>query len=216
MEFLIFQLIILLFSVVIHELSHGYVAEYLGDNTARDAGRLTLNPIKHLDMFGSIILPLLLFATGSSFIIGWAKPIPYNPRRLTKDHKYGPLKIALAGPLSNVLMALVFGLILRFSFPYIPDFTIMALGFIVMLNILLAVFNLLPIPPLDGSKIFSVLLPQKYSYFIQSIGIGGIMIVFLFLILFGGIIFQLTSFFSELIMGQIAWASFINLIGPAF
>lgn len=211
--FLAFQLLILLFSVVIHEVSHGYMAEQLGDPTARLAGRLTLNPLKHLDMWGSVIIPILLVVTGSSFIIGWAKPVPYNPFRLTKDLKYGPLKVALAGPASNVAIALVFGFILRFAHQTLPEVAILLLGFIVLINILLAVFNMIPIPPLDGSKILTVLFP-RYALQIQSIGLIGIFLVLIFLFLFAGVIFGLTSFFSKLIVGSEVWQRFlISLMG---
>ena len=100
----IFSLVILIFSVIIHELAHGYTAYSLGDPTAKYAGRLTLNPLKHLDLFGSILLPLLLFISGSSILIGWAKPVPVNHYNF-KDQKWGPLKVAFAGPLSNIILA---------------------------------------------------------------------------------------------------------------
>src|SRR5271157_1248941 len=138
----IFSLIVLLFSVIIHELAHGYVAYSLGDPTAKYAGRLTLNPLKHLDPFGSIILPLLLFIAGSPFLFGWAKPVPINPYNFT-DKKYGEIKVSIAGPASNLLLAIFFGLILRF----IPSGIILnnpgieiAFGYIVAINIWLAVF----------------------------------------------------------------------------
>ncbi|MEK7076964.1 MAG: site-2 protease family protein, partial [Patescibacteria group bacterium] len=102
MEIFIFQLLVLVFSVMIHEISHGYMAERLGDPTARLAGRLTLNPLKHLDPFGSVLLPFLLYYFGSPVLLGWAKPVPYNPYNLHKDYQHGPLKVALAGPLSNI------------------------------------------------------------------------------------------------------------------
>src|SRR5882672_8661163 len=105
----IFSLIVLLFSVIIHELAHGYVAQSLGDPTAKYAGRLTLNPLKHLDPFGSILLPLLLFITGSPFLVGWAKPVPINPYNF-RDQQWGGLKVAIAGPFSNISLAAVFGL----------------------------------------------------------------------------------------------------------
>ena len=105
----IFQFAILIFSVIIHEVSHGYAAERLGDPTARLAGRLTMNPIPHIDLFGSIILPLLFFLTNSPILLGWAKPVPYDPRNL-REQRYGPLKVALAGPGSEILLFLIFGL----------------------------------------------------------------------------------------------------------
>ena len=187
----IFSLIILLFSVVIHELAHGSVANSLGDPTAKYEGRLTLNPLKHLDMFGSIILPLLLlFATaGQGPVFGWAKPVPINPYNF-KDQKWGSLKVALAGPLSNFALALVFGLLLRFA-PYgllaqAPGIFLM-FSFIVQINIMLAIFNLVPIPPLDGSHIFLELLPRQFDrlkLFVRQYGLY----LLLFFIFFGGLI----------------------------
>ena len=113
-----------LYSVIIHEISHGLMAQSMGDTTARDAGRLTLNPIKHLDLFGSILLPLMLIVIRSPFLFGYAKPVPYNPLNLS-DQKYGPAKVAIAGPLSNFILAILFGLVLRFLpdsvGPLLPD-----------------------------------------------------------------------------------------------
>ena len=170
----IFLIAILIFSVVIHEVSHGAVANYLGDPTARYAGRLTLNPIKHLDPIGSVLVPLFLVLIGSQFLIGWAKPVPVNPFNF-RDQKYGSAKVALAGPGSNLAVALVFGLTLRF-FPEIAVTPGLALifGYIVFINILLAVFNLLPVPPLDGSHILFTFLPQgfeKARVFLSQFGI---------------------------------------------
>lgn len=163
---LIFQLAVLIFSVMIHEVSHGYVADYLGDPTARLAGRLNLNPLNHLDVFGSIILPLTFYVlSGGTFIFGWAKPVPYNPYNLKNPLKGGAL-IAAAGPASNFILALVFGLAIRaMSF---LNFTALAplyvlFGAIVFVNILLGVFNLVPIAPLDGSKVLYALLPNSQS-----------------------------------------------------
>lgn len=163
MEYL-FLILILLFSIVIHEVSHGTMALYLGDPTAKYAGRLTLNPIKHLDPIGSIILPLFLILmaklTGGGIIFGWAKPVPINPYNF-RDQKYGSAKVALAGPGANLAIALFFGLALRF-FPVISAFPGLDLMFsyIVYINILLAIFNLLPVPPLDGSHILFTFLPS--------------------------------------------------------
>lgn len=164
---IIFQLVVLMCSVIIHEISHGYVAEYLGDSTARVAGRLTINPLKHLDLFGSVLLPLLLALAGQP-IIGWAKPVPYNPYNL-KDPKRGGGLIALAGPLSNLLIAFVLGLAVR-------AVQVMSLGatlqgalltemlvVAVTINVVLAIFNLLPIPPIDGSKVVTLILPRRWQ-----------------------------------------------------
>lgn len=165
--FLIFQLVVLIFSVMIHEISHGAVAYQLGDPTAKKLGRLTLNPLKHLDPIGSIILPLsLFFLSGGNFIIGWAKPVPYNPLNL-KNPRSGSALIGIAGPISNFIIAVIFGLLIRLlSVSGGSELSVtLAILFnsIVILNILLAVFNLMPIPPLDGSSILFAFLPEKYN-----------------------------------------------------
>lgn len=157
----VFWIVALLYSVVIHEVSHGAVAYSLGDPTAKNLGRLTLNPIKHLDMFGSILLPFVSFLLGG-FIIGYAKPVPYNPINLS-DKKYGPAKVAIAGPASNVALAILFGLTLRFlpdvfSTSLIPEL----LSVVVILNLTLAIFNLFPIPPLDGHWLLLTFLPARF------------------------------------------------------
>lgn len=202
MEILIFQLIVLIFSVIIHEVAHGWMADYLGDPTAKLAGRLTLNPLKHLEWFGSFLLPLFLFLIHSPFIFGWAKPVPYNPNLLVKDYKYGPLKVALAGPFTNLGVALIFGLILRFSSGILPATTVWLLSFVIFLNILLAVFNLIPLPPLDGSKILTLILPSEYSLAWQSIGMSGIFFVILLIYFFSGFIFKTVSLLFELVVGS--------------
>ncbi|MCX6736664.1 MAG: site-2 protease family protein [Candidatus Parcubacteria bacterium] len=150
---IIFQLIVFLFSAVIHEVAHGYAALFLGDDTAKRMGRLTLNPIKHLDLFGSIIMPLLLYlGSAGSFIFGWAKPVPYNPYNLKHPAKDSAL-LALAGPGANLFLALLFGLTIRFGSSLLPLNILQALSTIVIINLALALFNLIPIPPLDGSKV---------------------------------------------------------------
>jgi len=187
--FLIFQLAVLIFSVMIHEISHGYVAEHLGDPTARQAGRLTLNPVKHLDFFGSFLLPIILFTVSKgTFVFGWAKPVPYNPAYL-KNPKTGAGKIALAGPISNLIVAAVFGIFLRLLpvIGYPADLPLTSFfSLIVYMNILLAVFNLVPLPPLDGSKVlFSLLPPGETSFqimmFLERYG----MFLLVFFIFFG-------------------------------
>jgi len=169
--FVVLEIIILIFSVVVHEVSHAAVANQLGDPTAKYAGRLSLNPLKHLDPFGSVIVPIFLILT-QSIAIAWAKPVPINPLNF-RDQKYGSLKVGLAGPGMNLVVALIFGLILRFSLAFIPYSLGLAFSFIVSINILLAVFNLLPIPPLDGSYILFTFLPysmQKIKIFLTQFG----------------------------------------------
>lgn len=201
----IFSLVVLLFSVMIHELAHGYVASSLGDPTAKYEGRLSLNPLRHIDPFGSIILPLLLFVSGSSILFGWAKPVPVNPYNF-RDKKWGELKVSFAGPASNISLAIVFGLILRFMPEAIifanPGIKI-ALTYIVAINIWLAVFNLIPVPPLDGSWILFSFLPDKLyqvKNFLRQYGI----IILIFLILFGGFVWSnIIGFLFHLITGQV-------------
>lgn len=159
----IFFFIVFIFSVVLHEISHGYVALYLGDPTAKYAGRLSLNPLKHLDPIGSVFLPLFLITisllTKGGIIFGWAKPVPINPLNF-KDKKYGSAKVAIAGPFSNFLVALIFSLFLRFI-SFQNEALVYFFSIIVYINLLLFLFNLLPIPPLDGSHIFFTFLPNK-------------------------------------------------------
>jgi Zn-dependent protease len=197
---LIFAIAILIMSVVIHEISHGYIANYLGDPTARLQGRLSLNPISHLDPMGSIFIPLLTYLAGG-FIIGWAKPVPFNPYNLS-DQKWGPAYVALAGPLSNFLIALVFGLAIRFGAGeqiVAPFFSI--LGFIVFINILLAVFNLIPVPPLDGSRILFSVLPLRYAHIQHFLEIYGLVFIFLFIFIFWRFVLPFAFLLFKLIAG---------------
>ena len=162
----IFIILIFLFSIIIHEVSHGAMADYLGDPTAKNEGRLTLNPINHLDPIGSILVPLILIISRVGIIFGWAKPVPVNPFNL-RDKVYGQAKVALAGPLANILVALIFGMALRFL-PFlfsarIGENLIIIFSYIVWINLLLAIFNLLPIPPLDGSHILFTFLPKQFD-----------------------------------------------------
>jgi len=201
MPIVIFALIILLFSVIIHEIAHGSVAFWLGDPTARYAGRLTLNPLKHLDPLGSFILPLFLVMTGSNIIFGWAKPVPINPYNL-KDQKYGEAKVALAGPAANLAIALIFGFSLRF-FPFLFSLPglFLLFSYIVYINILLAIFNLLPVPPLDGSHLLFAFLPyslQELKIFLTRFGL---FILFFILFFFFPIIDSIISWFFALICG---------------
>lgn len=189
----IFYVSVLIMSIVIHEVAHGYSAYLLGDDTARLQGRLTLNPLKHLDPFGSVILPLLLYlSTAGSFLIGWARPVPYNPNNLRKG-KWGNMIVAFSGIAANLTIAIFFGLLIRFA----PIFGIPAYNptplllhpfykissIIVIMNLVLALFNIIPIPPLDGSKIIFSFLPFKYRYIENFLERWG-MFFLLFFILF--------------------------------
>ena len=143
-------------AIILHEVAHGYAAFLLGDPTAKDQGRLTLNPVSHIDLLGTIIIPAFLIITQSGFLFGWAKPVPYNPYNLRG--RYGEAIVAAAGPLTNIGLAILFALVYRlFGDVASNEFFSMA----VIINLFLAFLNLLPIPPLDGSKIISALLPME-------------------------------------------------------
>ena len=165
----LFGFIILLMSVVIHEVSHGYAALMFGDKTALYARRLTLNPFRHIDPVGSVLVPLLLTLFGMT-PFGWARPVPYNPANLT-PRRLGELVVASAGVISNLLIALVFGLSIRFYFPHttVNDPAIFIMSMIVLINIGLGIFNLIPIVPLDGSKILFSILPRSWDW-LQRLG----------------------------------------------
>ncbi|HDH31419.1 MAG TPA: site-2 protease family protein [Candidatus Wolfebacteria bacterium] len=197
----IFLYLIIVLSAVFHEYAHSWVAYRLGDMTAKNAGRLTLNPLVHLDLFGTVIMPLFLLFTSGIFL-GWAKPVPYNPFNL-RDKKYGTLKVGIAGPSANLLIALFFGLFLRFFSGYflaaaiLPPIFIQFLGLIIYINIFLALFNLLPFPPLDGSKVFATLFPRQWRSFSRL----GFMGIFLALFIAFFILSPIAQFIFWLITG---------------
>ena len=201
----LFEFIVLIFSAVLHEIAHGYEAERLGDDTARRAGRLTFNPLKHLDPFGSVIMPLLLFiATGGAFFFAAAKPVPYDPRNL-KNPRTGAAKIALAGPFMNLILAAAFGILIRI-FVFLPasPFFVTLLGVVSYLNILLAIFNLIPIPPLDGSRVLFAALPQTRAMFRISYALErwGLFLVLIFVFFGFQIIIPLVNFLFMIFSGQ--------------
>jgi Zn-dependent protease len=206
----IFQIVILIFSVVLHEVAHGYMANYLGDPTARLAGRLTLNPLKHIDPMGSVFLPLILKLSGSPILIGYAKPVPYNPYNLRG--RYDEALVAFAGPGTNILLALIFGLTIRFFGGMLDPALVGAFAIIAFINMLLALFNLIPVPPLDGSKILSVLLPgglgRAYESFRQSFERLGV--------LTGTLLILLVFYFLSPYFGAALGTLFTLLTGSSF
>lgn len=196
----IFSIAILIMSVVIHEVSHGYAAYALGDKTAKYQGRLTLNPIHHLDLFGSILLPLFLVLTGAGFVIGWAKPVPYNPYNL-RNQRWGEAMVAFAGPLSNFLLAFVFGLVIRFGGGLLPPSFIELSFVLVLINVVLGCFNLVPIPPLDGSKILFSFLPGNFNALRSVLDQYGLFLVLMFVFLFGDSITPIVLALAKLFTG---------------
>jgi len=196
---IVFQVVVLIFSAIIHEYMHGYMALRLGDTTAKDAGRLTLNPFAHLDWFGSFFLPLVMIISNVGFVFGWAKPVPYNPNNL-RDKKYGDAKVALAGPLGNLIIAIFFGLCLRFLPYYNLTFSGL-LSIIIYINLALMVFNLVPIPPLDGSKILAAFLPQHIKEKYLGSERMGMILIILFVMLAGGLLMPLINLLYKIIAG---------------
>lgn len=224
----IITIIILIFSAILHEIAHGYAALSMGDDTAKDAGRLTLNPLAHLDPVGSVLLPLLLVLSKVGFFIAWAKPVPYNPHNLN-DPKFGDTKVALAGPATNLILATISGLLARFlplAYDLKQQLVIGFLGgnsndllnlvqgnfiatlfvlfsMICFINLILMIFNLLPIPPLDGSKVVLDLLPYRWRatyYRFESYGF-----ILVLLLLWTGML--------GFIINPLLFGAFTNLIG---
>ncbi len=171
-----FQVVILFFSVIIHEVAHGYTALRLGDPTAQYAGRLTMNPIKHMDPWGTVILPLFLILIRSPFLVGWAKPVPVNPQ-LLRDPKRGMMLVGAAGPLANITLILLSALVLRVLPFSAPPFLFDLFRYCCAINIILALFNLVPIPPLDGSKVVAGILPPAMREAYISLERYGILII---------------------------------------
>ena len=189
----IFYVAILVMSIVIHEVAHGFMAEYFGDKTARFAGRLTLNPIKHLDIFGSILLPVFLVLSHSPFLFGWAKPVPYNPDNLS-DKKWGTIAVASAGAVSNFSIAILFGIIMRFAsnFSLSADFYFIT-SIIVIVNLALGIFNLIPIPPLDGSKIIFSFLPESWRDAVLLYEQYSLIILIIFIVFFSDYLYPILA-----------------------
>jgi len=198
---IIFYILILLFSIVIHEVSHGFMAEYFGDNTARNAGRLTLNPIPHIDLIGSVILPAILVLSHAPVFFGWAKPVPYNPNNL-RNLKWGTFWVAAAGVIANIFIAVVFGIIIRLSFSFaLPDGFYFITSTIVLMNLALAVFNLVPIPPLDGSKILFTLLPSYFYSLIVFMEQYALVLLLIFIFFFVDLLYPILIFLYQIATG---------------
>ena len=198
MQFLFYFLIIVP-SAIIHEYAHGAMADALGDKTARYAGRLTLNPIAHIDLWGTIIMPIaLLLLSGGNFMFAYAKPVPYNPYNL-KNQKWGPAMVGLAGPASNFLLAVAFALVVR---ALLGTLFSQFLQMIVYANLVLMVFNLIPLPPLDGSKVLLALLPNRTAYQVEAFFARyGIFILLFFVFVLFDAISPIINLLSRLLMG---------------
>ena len=199
------QLVILLFSIVFHEVAHGRVALWRGDTTARDAGRLTLNPLPHIDIFGTILFPLLLILTRSPVLFGWAKPVPVNPWRFREAKKDMAL-VGASGPASNLLLAVVAAVVFKLTMGLfgLDNPLTRALVFAVTINLVLAFFNLVPIPPLDGSRIVMGLLPDDLAVQYSRLERYGFLIIFglLFLGFFRWALWPIVFRFLVLLVGR--------------
>ncbi len=193
MDLGILMIIVLIFSAIFHEYAHGLAAYMHGDPTAKNMGRLTFNPIPHIDPFLTILLPAMMIFSGIGFVVGGAKPVPVNPHNLRG--KYADLKVAMAGPFSNILLAVFFGLAIRFV-PAISSNETLLIGFsvVVFINLLLAIFNLMPIPPLDGSYILFTLFPGISRSTREFLARYGIFIFFGAIIIFSKQIFTTIGF----------------------
>jgi len=206
---IISSLIILVLSVIAHEVAHGYAANSLGDPTARLAGRLTLNPLPHIDLMGSIILPALLVFSNSPIFFGWAKPVPYNPYNLS-NQRWGEVLVAIAGSATNLLLAIVFGLIVRFGSDIgLSGGALAIAATISFVNLFLGLFNLIPFPPLDGFTALRAALPWHLSAKLRqlehTIHAAGLLSLILFLLIFSyifaGPFFTFARWVFEMLVG---------------
>ncbi len=193
----IFVILILIFSVIMHEVAHGYAAYMLGDPTAKLKGRLTLNPLAHIDLFGSIIVPAVLVITNAGILFGWAKPVPYNPYNLN-NQRWGEAIVGIAGVATNIVLALLFTLVTRAAFA--QGFTLFAslASEVVLVNLSLGLFNLIPVPPLDGYTVLRGILPTRFSLMFREIEqrIYGNSLFIRFIILLFFVYFLATPYFT--------------------
>jgi Zn-dependent protease len=205
----IFTILVLIYSVIIHEVAHGYSAYALGDPTAKYAKRLTLNPFRHVDLLGTIIIPGLLVLTHSPFLFGWAKPVPYNPFNL-KSQRWGEAIVAVSGVATNILLAIIFALIARYAAANGMDTYAQLAQIVVLMNLFLGFFNLIPFPPLDGYTFLRGLLPVRsgmaFREFEERVRQGGFLTLIVFLIVFSyflaGPFDMLVSWIFTLLVGS--------------
>ena len=184
---MVFTIAVLIFSIILHEVAHGYAANALGDPTAKLQGRLTLNPVPHIDPIGSILIPAMLVLTNAGMLFGWAKPVPYNPHNLN-NQRWGEAIVGAAGVVTNIVIAIIFAFIARFAAEAgMSEFASLAV-IISLVNLFLGLFNLIPFPPLDGFTILRGLIPPRYAYsfrrFEESLMRGGIFTLIAFLLIF--------------------------------
>ena len=204
----IISLVILILSIIIHEVAHGYAANSLGDPTARLAGRLTLNPVPHIDLMGSIVIPALLIFTQSPIMFGWAKPVPYNPYNL-KAKRWGEALVAVAGSATNIFLAVIFGLLVRFGGGVLDETALSLAATITFVNLFLGLFNLIPFPPLDGFTALRSALPwhlaSGLNHLEQRARAMGTLSLILFLVffsyIFAGPFFNLVLWLFGLLTG---------------
>ncbi len=206
-QFIAAAIIPVLFAITLHEVAHGYVANYFGDSSAKMLGRLSLNPIKHIDVVGTIIVPAILLALGG-FVFGWAKSVPVNPRNL-KHARYNMMAVAAAGPLMNGVMALFWAAVLKITVQFFSDQT-MCFAFIqsmsmigVQINVVLMILNFLPIPPLDGSKIIMGLLPGPVAYKFSLLESYGFLLILV--LLYFGILSAMLNPLISFFMSGLSW-----------
>lgn len=196
---IVFTILVLIISVIVHEIAHGYAANWLGDPTAKLAGRLTLNPVSHVDPVGSILVPGLLIVSGTGMLFGWAKPVPYNPYNLS-NQRWGEAIVAVAGSATNLFLALLFGLLVRYGVGVLPDPVIALSATIALINLFLGLFNLIPIPPFDGFTVLRSVLPYRLAAplrnFEDRLQMSGVLSLILVLFLF---VYFLSEPFSYLV-----------------
>lgn len=190
-------LLILIISVILHEITHGYVAEMLGDPTARLAGRLTLNPLSHLDPVGSFFVPLFMMMAGGP-IFGWARPVPYNPYNL-RGGKWGPAAVAIAGPVMNLFLAVFFAEIFM-SGIFVGDSVKGLLVGGVFVNLVLFVVNIIPVPPIDGSKVLFALVPDRFYFIVETIEKYSLVFILVVILFIDSIIFPAVKLLFNLLL----------------